>query len=200
MASAKVLGIGFSYISTLPADLYRPGLIDFIEITPEMLCRTRRDGEVPLMDIVPDKLEQARAVCGELSIVVHGVELSIGSALHWNDAYIDMLDRFQAIWPFHWHSEHLTYQTIPGDTQTQLSIGVPLPLPGTAEVVQLISARADQSAVVIECRSCSKTRRISLRTWFTSRTSVTRSGLWVRLPNTGAAVSFSTSIIYIAML
>jgi uncharacterized protein (UPF0276 family) len=142
MAPAKVLGIGFSYISTLPADLYRPGLIDFIEITPEMLCQTRRDGEVPSMDIVPDKLEQARAVCGELPIVVHGVELSIGSALYWNDAYLEMLDRFQTIWPFHWHSEHLTYQTIPGDDQRPLSTGVPLPLPGTAEVVHLVGARA----------------------------------------------------------
>ena len=142
VASAKVLGIGFSYISTLPADLYRPGLLDFVEITPEMLCRTRRDGEVLSMELVPDKLERARAVCGEFPIVVHGVELSIGSALHWNDGYLDMLDRFQAIWPFHWHSEHLTYQTIPGDDQRPLSIGVPLPLPGTAEVVHLVGARA----------------------------------------------------------
>jgi uncharacterized protein len=142
MASAKILGIGFSYISTVPADLYRPGLVDFVEITPEMLCRTRRDGEVLSMELVPDKLERARAVCGELPIVVHGVELSIGSALQWNDAYLDMLDRFQAIWWFHWHSEHLTYQTIPGHDQESLSIGVPLPLPGTAEVVHLVGARA----------------------------------------------------------
>ena len=142
VASGKVLGIGFSYISTLPADFYRPGLVDFVEITPEVLCRTRRDGASPSMDLVPYKLERARTVCGELPIVVHGVELSIGSAVHWNEAYLDMLDRFQAIWPFHWHSEHLTYQTIPGDDQKPLSIGVPLPLPGTAEVVQLVSTRA----------------------------------------------------------
>ncbi len=67
---------------------------------------------------------------------MHGVELSIGSALHWNAGYLDILDRFQAIWPFHGHSEHLSYQTIPGDDQRPLSIDVPLPLPGTAEVVQ----------------------------------------------------------------
>jgi len=142
VAFANVLGIGFSYISTLPADLYRPELIDFVEITPEMLCRTRRDGAVLSMDLVPDKLGRAREICGELPIAIHGVELSIGSALHWNDYYLDMLDRFQAIWPFHWHSEHLTYQTIPGDDQAPLSIGVPLPLPGTTEVVKLVKARA----------------------------------------------------------
>jgi uncharacterized protein len=140
-ASAQVLGIGFSYIPTLPADLYRPGLVDFVEITPEMLCRTRRDGEAWSMDLVPDKLERARAVCGEFPTVVHGVELSIGSALHWNTGYLDMPDRFQAIWPFHWHSEHFTYQTIPGDDQRPLSTSVPLPLPGTTEVVHLVGAR-----------------------------------------------------------
>jgi uncharacterized protein (UPF0276 family) len=80
-------------------------------------------------------------MCGALPIVVHGVELSIGSALHWNTGYLDMLDRFQAIWPFHWHSEHLTYQTIPGDDQRPLSTSVPLPLPGTTEVVHLVGAR-----------------------------------------------------------
>jgi uncharacterized protein len=142
VACAKVLGIGFPYISTLPTDLYQPGLVDFVEITPETLCRTRRDGAALSMDIVPDKLARARAVCGELPIVVHGVELSIGSALHWNDYYLDMLDHFQAIWPFHWHSEHLTYQTIPAEDQGPLSIGVPLPLPGTVEVVNLVKARA----------------------------------------------------------
>ena len=62
-----------------------------------MLCRARRDGEVLSIDLVPDKLERARAMCGALPIVVHGVELSIGSALHWNTSYLDMLDRFQAI-------------------------------------------------------------------------------------------------------
>jgi uncharacterized protein (UPF0276 family) len=117
-------------------------LLDFVEITPETLCRARRDGKALSIDPVPDKLERARAICGELPIVVHGVELSIGSALHWNASYLDMLDRFQAIWPFHWHSEHLTYQTIPGDDQGPLSTGVPLPLPGTTEVVHLVGARA----------------------------------------------------------
>jgi uncharacterized protein len=140
--SAKPLGVGFPYIPELPADLYRPGLLDFVEITPEILCRTRRYGGACAMHLLPDRLEQARAVCGALPIVVHGVELSIGSALEWNESYLDMLDRFQTSWPFLWHSEHLGYQTIPGDDGAPLSIGVPVALPGTAEAVRLVSARA----------------------------------------------------------
>ena len=94
------------------------------------------------MDLVAEKLKQARAVCGELPIVVHGVELSIGSAREWNHGYLEMLDRFQELWPFLWHSEHFSYQTIPGEHGGSISIGTPLPLPGTAEVVDLVGKRA----------------------------------------------------------
>jgi uncharacterized protein (UPF0276 family) len=138
----KPLGVGFSYIASLPSELYRPEVVDFVEITPETLCRSRRDGRALTLELVPHRLEPARAVCSALPIVVHGVELSIGSALHCNEAYLDMLDRFQKVWPFLWHSEHLSYQTIPGDDRTPLSIGVPLPLPGTDEVVRLVGDRA----------------------------------------------------------
>jgi uncharacterized protein len=96
----SVLGIGFSYIPTLPADLYSRELLDFVEITPEILCRARRDDEGIAMDVLSDRLERAREICGALPIVVHGVELSIGSALHWNESYLNMLDQFQAFWPF----------------------------------------------------------------------------------------------------
>jgi uncharacterized protein (UPF0276 family) len=138
-APPRTLGVGFPYISVLPPDLYRPGLIDFVEITPESLCRARRDGG---LNIIPEKLEQARVVCGEFPIVVHGVDLSIGSAREVNTAYLDMLDRFQDSWPFLWHSEHLSYQTIPAEDGAPISIGTPLPLPGAAETVGLVAARA----------------------------------------------------------
>ena len=138
----EIRGIGFSHIPVLPSDLYRAGLLDFVEITPETLCRVRRDGSALSMDFIPERVERAQERCGELPIVVHGVELSIGSARHCNNAYLDMLDRLQAFWPFLWHSEHLSYQTIPGDDGAPLDIGVPLPLPGTAEVVDLVATRA----------------------------------------------------------
>jgi uncharacterized protein (UPF0276 family) len=75
-------------------------------------------------------------------MVVHGVELSIGSAHGWNQAYIDMLDTFHAEWPFLWHSEHLGFQIIPGSDGTVLEVGVPLPVPPTREAVEIIGNRA----------------------------------------------------------
>jgi uncharacterized protein len=137
----RPLGVGFSYIPALPADFYRPDLLDFVEITPEKLCQARWDAGLSL-DLVPEKLRQAQIACGELPIVVHGIELSIGSAAGWNSRYLQMLDRFQEAWPFRWHSEHLSYQTIPGRDGRPASIGTPLPLPGSDEAVHLTGERA----------------------------------------------------------
>jgi len=136
------LGIGFPYIAQLPPDLYRSSLMSFVEVTPETICRQRAADRDVAIEIVPDQLDQARQTCADLPIVVHGVELSIGSAQGWNPAYIDMLDTFQALWPFVWHSEHLGFQTIPGDNGTTLEVGVPLPVPPTKEAADLIAQRA----------------------------------------------------------
>jgi uncharacterized protein (UPF0276 family) len=138
----RPLGIGLTYCASLPPDVYRPELIDFVELTPETLCRKRATDTGWALDLSTEKLKRARAVCGPLPIVVHGVELSIGSASGWNSAYLDMLDRFQAAWPFVWHSEHLSFQTIRADNGTSVDIGVPLPLPLTDEAVRLVSDRA----------------------------------------------------------
>src|ERR1017187_2850876 len=139
---AERLGIGLPYIASLSAELYQPELLGFVEITPESLCRQRRSGNLVTLDPVPSLVDSARQTCGSLPIVVHGVQLSIGSAQGWNDAYVNMLDEFQASWPFVWHSEHLGFQTIPGNDGTTLEIGVPLPLRAPMEAVSLVSARA----------------------------------------------------------
>lgn len=139
---SQLLGIGFPYFATLPADLYQCGLVDFVEITPETICRQRNTGTAAEIQINPGEMQLAQQTCAGLPIVVHGVELSIGSAHGWNDAYLKMLDHFQAAWPFVWHSEHLGFQTIPGNNKSTLEIGVPLPLPATKESIQIVALRS----------------------------------------------------------
>ena len=136
------LGIGFPYFSELPADLYRSDLVAFVEITPETLCRQRAIGTTVQIEIMPDRLATAQETCAGLPVVVHGVELSIGSAHGLNNAYLKMLDSFQKEWSFLWHSEHLGFQTIAGDNDASLEIGVPLPMPATVEAVDLVAARS----------------------------------------------------------
>jgi Uncharacterized protein conserved in bacteria len=135
------LGVGFPYFSALPAELYGSGLAAFVEITPETLCRQRARGTTVEIEIGSALLATAQETCGGLPMVIHGVELSIGSAHGLNDAYLRMLDSFQKEWPFVWHSEHLGFQTIPGDDNSTLEIGVPLPMPATVEAVELVAKR-----------------------------------------------------------
>jgi uncharacterized protein (UPF0276 family) len=134
------LGIGLPYFASLPRELYQTGLLDFVEITPETLSR-QRDGPAVSVELVPEQVKRAQETCAELPIVVHGVELSIGSAHGCNSAYLQMIDAFQASWPFLWHSEHLGFQTIPGEDGTVLEVGVPLPLSATKEAARLVATR-----------------------------------------------------------
>ncbi|WP_347270264.1 DUF692 domain-containing protein [Rhizorhabdus histidinilytica] len=134
------LGVGLPYLPDLDAALYTSGLIDFVEITPDILCRPRYGA--PGMVLDKGLLETARDVCGGLPIVVHGVELSIGSAGRWNDHYVAMLESFQQEWPFAWHSEHLHFQTIDMDDGCgERDIGVPLPLPFTQAAAATVANR-----------------------------------------------------------
>jgi uncharacterized protein (UPF0276 family) len=135
------LGTGFPYMPSLPEGMYREGLFDFVEITPEPLCWERLIGNTVVMELAPGKLHRAQDVCGDLPIVIHGVQLSIGSAHGWNNAYLDMLEQLREVWPFQWHSEHLSFQTIAGDDGSTLEIGMPLPLPNTLEAAELIVER-----------------------------------------------------------
>jgi uncharacterized protein (UPF0276 family) len=121
--------------------------VDFVEVTPETICRQRAVGTAVAIEIVPELMDQARKVCAALPMVVHGVELSIGSAHAWNGAYLEMLDAFQASWPFLWHSEHLGYQTIPGENGATIEVGVPLPVPPTKEAVEIV---AERSAAIVK--------------------------------------------------
>ena len=141
------LGIGVPYIAGLPVELYKRDLVDFVEITPETICRQRTTGKTAVIDIVPEMLKQAQDTVGALPLAVHGVELSIGSAHGWNEAYLDMLDRFQSVWPFVWHSEHLGYQTIPGENEASVEVGVPLPVLPVNEAAAMV---ADRSAAIGE--------------------------------------------------
>ena len=118
-------------------------MVAFVEVTPETICRQRGTGKTTEIEILPDLMELAQQTCGGLPMVIHGVELSIGSAHSWNDAYLRMLDSFQQSWPFVWHSEHLGFQTISGDNGVTLEVGVPLPMPPTKEAAALVASRSD---------------------------------------------------------
>jgi len=139
--TTEVLGVGVPYFVGMPPDFYQSGLLDFVEVTPETLCRPRQRGRRTSLELLPDQIKRAQESCGSLPMIVHGVELSIGSAHRWNSAYVEMLDQFYQQWPFLWHSEHLSFQTAPDADGTEVEAGVPLPMPPTREAVELVAGR-----------------------------------------------------------
>ena len=136
------LGVGFGCVLAVPEALYTADLLDFVEITPEIFHREYRDGD--RARLVPDHalFDAARRRCGALPIVVHGVELSIGSAHGMYAPCLAMMDDFQKQWPFLWYSEHLHFQTMLDAQGKPAPTGVPLPLPSTRAAVDLVAERA----------------------------------------------------------
>jgi uncharacterized protein len=137
------LGVGFPYLPNLPAEFYdRRDLLDFVEISPESLCREQGQGDPPRFVYVSDQLERALRTTAQLPVVIHGVELSIGSESGWNEAYIEVLDGFHRQRPFVWHSEHIGFLLAESPEGKTINTGVPLPVPFTNAALDLIVPRA----------------------------------------------------------
>jgi uncharacterized protein (UPF0276 family) len=138
------LGVGCSYFPSAPAvlDSLRD-LVDFVEISPDMLCHEEMvDGDTR-MRLVPSLLDTALRATDGLPVTVHGLELSIGTAAGWNAAYVDVLDEFRLARAFPWHSEHLGFLLAERANGERVHAGVPLPLPFTREAVECVAPRAD---------------------------------------------------------
>jgi uncharacterized protein (UPF0276 family) len=136
------LGVGFACVPALPEALYTSGLIDFVEVTPELFHTEATIGE--RLELIPDgkSYDAARRRCGALPVAMHGVELSIGAAHGMSEPCLAMMDRLRHDWPFLWYSEHLHYQTALDNDGSVFNTGVPLPLPNTEEAACLVAGRA----------------------------------------------------------
>src|SRR5438105_4169123 len=88
-----------------------PLLYTFHDRAPleDVLCREVEIGERTGMAYLPDLLGSALEATAGVPVTVHGLELSIGTAAGWNAAYLAILDQFQRLRRFAWHSEHLGY-------------------------------------------------------------------------------------------
>jgi len=142
-SSLPKLGVGLNYQPGLRAALGSlEDLIDFFEISPDLLCRERvQDGERAL-DYHPALLDEALRSTAGYPLVAHGLGLSIGSVAGWNEGYLRILDELSARRPFLWHSEHLAFLLTTDAAGRPLHTGVPLPLPFTEEALALLTPRA----------------------------------------------------------
>jgi uncharacterized protein (UPF0276 family) len=128
--------LGTSYAGYQPALMERLlPLVDALEVTPDILRVDAADAG----RLNADALAQLRECASEVAILVHGIGLSIGSADHWNDAYLQTLDTLFNAVSVQWHSEHLGYTTVNGQF-----MGTMLPMPRTPEALDLLHRRCEQ--------------------------------------------------------
>lgn len=136
------LGVGITYLVDNPAAMEASrGLIDFFELSPDVLCRESGRGPSRRLVPRPELLERALRDTEGLPLVVHGLGLSIGSTHGWSEAYLELLDRVHALRSFCWHSEHLGFLLVEQPEGGELHSGIPLPLPYTEASLELLAPR-----------------------------------------------------------
>ncbi|HEY0708242.1 MAG TPA: DUF692 family protein [Polyangia bacterium] len=136
-------GVGFSYLPGISAALIaQPGLVDFLELSPDILCREVNGPGGARLAFHAPLLQEGLPVLAARPLVVHGLGLSIGSHAGWNTGYLALLDELHHHVPFAWHSEHLAFLQTVDRRGRALHVGVPLPLPFTDEALDLLAPRA----------------------------------------------------------
>lgn len=107
-------------------------LVDYLEIPPDSIAHPS-GGRTRLRPEIMDRLAAASAQVG---LLLHGDGLSLGSGDQWNGAYLQLLDEFFSRLTPRWHSEHLGFTTVAGE-----SLGAMLALPRTEEMLDLVCER-----------------------------------------------------------
>ncbi len=137
------IGVGFTWQAGLQEALGRGwDLVDFLEISPDVLCREAVTKEQRSLEYHPALLQEAIASATTRPLVIHGLGLSIGSTTGWSEEYIHILDQFHQQQPFHWHSDHLAFLLTTTPEGEPLHTGIPLPMPLTEESLDLLVPRA----------------------------------------------------------
>lgn len=136
------LGVGITYLANATAAMrVAQELVDFFELSPDLLAREVGRGLGRRLIPQPELLERALRDTEGRPLVVHGLGLSIGSAHGWDTGYLELLDAVHARRPFVWHSDHLGFLVVRTPDGEELHTGIPLPLPFTEESLALLVPR-----------------------------------------------------------
>jgi hypothetical protein len=123
MTSLPELGVGLGYRWELHDQiLEHRDRIDFLEVVSEQCLHA-----------TPDRLEEALALAERFPLVLHGVGMSIGTALPLSDDYVRRLAAVvKAVEP-HWYSDHLSFSKV-----AETDVGQLTPVWFTEESVEAV--------------------------------------------------------------
>jgi uncharacterized protein (UPF0276 family) len=146
LAALPRLGVGVLYNPSL-SRFVREDLdaLDYMAIIPDRFWSDEGAAAgSQRYDELEGLVELLDGVAERVPIVGHSVGLSIGSAELFDTQHVEQIARWQARYDMPWHSDHLSFIRMPGvDAHTDLSAGLPLPVPYDREVLDLLAERVD---------------------------------------------------------
>ena len=140
-ASLPQLGIGILYNPML-TELLRdePELIDFLEIIPDSFWTVDKQSH-PRQYLEHDTFtEPVEKLAERAPIVLHSVDLSIGSSDLFDEEHVGQIARWQSRFRSPWHSDHLSFSRI-GVSGHDQNTALAIPVPYDQELLDLVSSR-----------------------------------------------------------
>lgn len=132
----RFLGVGLGFRQEIKeALLTELASVDFLELMTEHY-----------MDMPPHKQAEAQALSASVPVVLHGVELSIGTFGSVDDAYLRKMRQIADLTSACWVSDHLCFTRVPGH-----AIGNLTPLPFNAENCTNVIANVRTAASYFDC-------------------------------------------------
>jgi uncharacterized protein (UPF0276 family) len=129
LRAAPRLGVGLGYRPQFRADLFgRRAEVDFLEIVADHY-----------FDAAPEKLAELDLLAAHFPLVLHALDLSLGSAEGLDDAYVDRLARVVERIDPPWLSEHLSFTRAGG-----IAIGHLAALPHTKAALDVVERNVER--------------------------------------------------------
>jgi uncharacterized protein (UPF0276 family) len=139
------LGVGLLYVPSLPRFLREHvDALDYMAIVPDRFWVDDgpATGTGPRYRDFDRQVELLDWVAARKPIVGHSVGLSIGSADLFDVEHVEQVARWQARYGFPWHSDHLSFNRLPGMDAHSEEAGLAIPVPYDREVLEMVAARA----------------------------------------------------------
>ena len=150
LESLPRLGVGVLYVPSLPQFLREHvDALDYMAIVPDRFWADDGPGDGPRYSENASQVELLDWVAERKPLVGHSVGLSIGSADLFDADHVEQVARWQQRYGFPWHSDHLSFNRLPGlDAHSDLA-GLAIPVPYDREVLEMIAGRVHRVREIV---------------------------------------------------
>lgn len=123
------LGVGLAFQAPLKSLIEQPrGDFDLVEVVPDMLWSDLGPAQTPRFLDDVEYVAWLDRVARSMSVIPHGIGMSIGSAAHFDEQHLHQMQRWHQRMHFPWHSDHLAFH-IADHRGEAINVGITLPLP-----------------------------------------------------------------------